>query len=305
MAINEDRFMNKDLGNLADSRFYPPRNFAALEPEHSDYARARVVVLPVPYDSTTSGWVGAREGPSAIIEASENMELYDIGIGKEPYRVGIHTLPEVAAHSGSPQAMVQRVEEIVGELADDGKFVVTLGGEHSIAIGPARAFAQRMPGLSVLAFDANADLREEYLDSRYNHACTLRRILESAPLVQVGLRSATREEHDFIREQGLPFFSPSELRSLGPEAIASRLSDSVYITIDLDAFDPSQVAAVGTPEPGGLLWDEVCDLLAVVAAQKRIVGFDITELAPAHGPRANAQLAAKLAYRLIGLALGE
>jgi len=316
---------------MTDERFFPSRNFAALSPERSDYARSRVVVLPVPYDSTASGWVGSREGPAAIIDASGNMELYDIGIGREPYLVGIHTLPEVAAHSGGPAAMVERIEGIVGELIDDGKFVVTLGGEHTVAVGATRAHARRhagpstaatdvgalrtgpstaagaslRTGLSVLAFDANADLRDVYLDSPYNHACTLRRILEVAPVVQVGLRSAEREEHDYIRERALPFYGPQEYRRLGPQGIVEQLSDSVYVTFDLDAFDPSQVAAVGTPEPGGLLWDEVSELLAEVARRKRIVGFDVTELAPSLGPRANAQLAAKLTYRLIGLAVRE
>jgi len=119
---------------MTDARFWPPRGFAALPPEHADYRTARVVILPVPYDSTASGWVGAREGPAAIIEASENMELYDIGIGREPYRVGIHTLPELAVHAGGPEARVERIEEVVGELLDDGKFVVTLGGEHTVAV---------------------------------------------------------------------------------------------------------------------------------------------------------------------------
>jgi agmatinase len=290
---------------MTDQRFWPPRGFAALPAEHADYRTARVVILPVPYDSTASGWVGAREGPAAIIDASENMELYDIAIGREPYRVGIHTLPELAAHAGGPEAMVERVEEVVGELLDDGKFVVTLGGEHTVAVGAVRAHARRTPGLSVLAFDANADLRESYMDTPYSHACTLRRALECAPVVQVGLRSAEREEHDLIRERGLPFYSPREYRAAGPESIAAQLSEEVYITFDLDAFDPSQVAAVGTPEPGGLLWDEVSELLETVARQRRIVGFDVTELAPSLGPRANAQLAAKLTYRLIGLAVRE
>jgi len=172
-------------------------------------------------------------------------------------------------------------------------------------VGAARAHASRYPGLSVLAFDANADLRDSYLDTSYNHACTLRRILEAAPVVQVGLRSAEREEHDYIRERSLPFYSPREFRRLGPQGVVDKLSGTVYVTFDLDAFDPSQVAAVGTPEPGGLLWDEVSEVLEAVAAQRRIVGFDVTELAPSLGPRANAQLAAKLTYRLIGLALKE
>jgi agmatinase len=290
---------------MTDERFWPPRGFAALPAEHADYRTARVVILPVPYDSTASGWVGAREGPAAIIEASENMELYDIGIGREPYRVGIHTLPELAAHAGGPEAMVGRIEEVVAELLDDGKFVVTLGGEHTLAVGAVRAHARRTPGLSVLALDANADLRDSYMDTPYSHACTLRRALESVPVVQVGLRSAEREEHELIRERRLPFYGPREYRGAGPESLAAQLADDVYITIDLDAFDPSQVAAVGTPEPGGLLWDEVSELLETVARQRRIVGFDVTELAPSLGPRANAQLAAKLTYRLIGLALWE
>ncbi len=288
---------------MTDQRFWPPRGFAALEPEHSDYEGSRVVVLPVPYDSTASGWVGSREGPAAIIEASENMELYDIGIGREPYLVGIHTLPELAVHAGGPEAMVARIEEVVGELLDGGKFVVTLGGEHTVAVGALRAHAKRTQGLSVLAFDAHADLRDSYMDTPYSHACTLRRALECAPVVQVGLRSAEREEQELIRERGLPFYSPQEYRAAGPESIAAQLAEDVYITIDLDAFDPSQVAAVGTPEPGGLLWDEVSELLETVARTGRIVGFDVTELAPSLGPRANAQLAAKLTYRLIGLAL--
>jgi len=289
---------------MTDERFWP-RNFAALPDEYAAYERARVVVLPVPYDSTASGWVGSREGPAAIIEASGNMELYDIGIGGEPYRLGIHTLPEMAFHAGGPEAMVERIEEVVGEQLDGGKFVVTLGGEHTVAVGAVRAHAKRVPGLSVLAFDAHADLRDSYMDTPYSHACTLRRARESAPVVQVGLRSAEREEHDLIRERDLPFYSPQEFRAAGAEPIAGQLSDSVYITFDLDAFDPSQVAAVGTPEPGGLLWDEVSELLAAVASRRRIVGFDVTELAPSLGPRANAQLAAKLTYRIIGLALRE
>ena len=287
-----------------DERFFH-RNFAWLPPEHSDYERSRVVILPVPYDSTASGWVGSREGPAAIIDASANMELYDIGIGSEPYLVGIHTMPEVAVHSGNPQAMVERIEEIAGGLIDAGKFVVTLGGEHTVAVGAARAYAKRVPDLSVLAFDANADMRDTYLDSPYNHACTLRRISEVAPVVQAGLRSAERDEHDYIREQGLRFYGPREFRAIGPDTIAEQLSDAVYITFDLDAFDSSVVSALGTPEPGGLHWDEVSDLLETVARNRRIVGFDVTELAPSLGPRANAQLAAKLVYRLIGLALKE
>lgn len=289
---------------MPDGRFYPHPNFASLDEEDSSFERSRVVILPVPYDSTVTARAGARDGPRAIIEASADMELYDVGLGIEPYRHGIHTLPDLAPHTGSPEAMTDRIESVVGELLDAGKFVVTLGGEHTVAVGAVRAHARRTGDLSILAFDAHSDMRDEYLDSKYNHACTLRRASESAPVTQVGLRSASVGDADYVREHGLPFFSPREFRAVGPQSIADRLTENVYITIDLDNFDPSEMSAVGTPEPGGLHWDEVSDLLIAVSRTKRVVGFDVTELSPALGPRSCAQLAAKLTYRLIGLALG-
>lgn len=304
---------------LRDPRFYPPRSFAALEPEYTDFASARVVVVPVPYDSTTTARAGAREAPQAIIDASADMELYDLVLEREPYRAGICTLPEVAPHSDSPEKMIARLESVIGELVDAGKFAVTLGGEHTLAAAAVRAYAQRVPDLSVLAFDAHADMREEYLDSRFNHACTLRRSLEAVragrrtnprkepTLVHVGLRSATREEHEFLRgDEGIPFFPAHLYRRMadGPSQVSDHLTDNVYITIDIDSFDPSQVAGVGTPEPGGLFWEDVVATIEEVARHHRIVGFDLTELAPDYGVRANAQLAAKLVYRTIGLALG-
>ncbi len=292
---------------MPDKRFFPPSNFAALEPEDAAYDRARVVILPVPYDSTTTARAGARDGPAAIIAASEDMELYDVGLGYEPYRWGIHTLPALAPLTGNAEATIARIEEVAGEQIDAGKFVVTLGGEHTVAVGSARAHAKRTPGLSVLAFDAHADMRDSYMGSSYNHACTLRRCSEVAPVTQIGLRSAEAEEAGHIRERGFAYYPPQVFRRLGnaPREIIDRLSPNVYITIDLDGFDPAQMSAVGTPEPGGLFWDEVVELLAFVAAQRRIVGFDVTELAPDEGPRSCAQMAAKLTYRLIGLALGR
>ena len=290
---------------MPDERFYPPMNFASLDAEHSAYESSRVVILPVPYDSTVSARAGTRDGPRAIIEASADMELYDVGMRFEPWKLGIHTLPEVAPHTGSPDAMCARIESIVGEQIDAGKFVVTIGGEHTVAAGAVRAHANHTKGLSVLAFDAHSDLREEYLDSRFNHACTLRRALDVAPVTQVGLRSAPAEDAELIREKSLAFYSPQELRTAGNAAVVSHLTDDVYITIDLDNFDPSEMSAVGTPEPGGLHWDEVCDLLVEVTRHKRVVGFDVTELSPSLGPPSCAQLAAKLAYRLIGLALAR
>jgi agmatinase len=289
---------------VADDRFYPQVNFASLEDEHSSFERSRVIVLPVPYDSTVTARAGTRDGPRAIIEASADMELYDVGLGIEPWKHGIHTLPELAPHTGSPEAMTERIESVVAELLENGKFVVTLGGEHTVAVGAIRAHAKRTHGLSVLAFDAHSDMRDEYLDSKFNHACTLRRANEVARVTQVGLRSAAFEDHAYIRDEGLAFFSPREFRDAGVGRVIDHLTDNVYVTIDLDNFDPAEMAAVGTPEPGGLHWDEVTDLLVELTRRKRVVGFDVTELSPSLGPRSCAQLAAKLAYRLIGLALG-
>jgi len=257
-----------------DHRFYPPRNFAALGAEDADYVRPRAGILPVPYDSTTTARAGAREAPRAIIDASNDMELYDLVLERETYRIGIHTLPEVAPQSDSPAAMVARVESIARELLDDGKFVVTVGGEHTMAVAPIRAYAARHPDLTVLALDAHADMRPNYLDSEYNHACTLRRALSHAPVVHVGLRSASLEEHQYLRESGVPFFPVHQYRRMsdGPQRVLDHLSSSVYVTIDLDALDPAQMAGVGTPEPGGLFWDDVVDLLTAVAGERRIVG---------------------------------
>ncbi len=289
---------------MADDRFYPQVNFGSLDEEFSSLERSRVVVLPVPYDSTVTARAGARDGPRAIIEASADMELYDVALGIEPYRHGIHTLPELAPHTGSPEAMADRIQAVVGELVDAGKFVVTLGGEHTVAVGAVRAHAKRRAGLSVLAFDAHSDMRDQYLDSKFNHACTLRRAHEHAPVTQVGLRSASSEDAAFVRDQGLAFYSPADYRQAGASAVVRHLSSDVYITIDLDSFDPAEMSAVGTPEPGGLHWDEVSELLAAVTKTRHVVGFDVTELSPSLGPRSCAQLAAKLTYRLIGLALG-
>ena len=288
-----------------DERFWPPKGFCCPPYPFAEYERARVVVLPVPYDSTVTARAGARDGPEAIIANSEDMELYDIGLGYEPYLHGIYTSPAVMVTNETPEAMINRIHQIAGEYVDDGKFLVTLGGEHTVAVGSFRAHRDRYPNLSVLAIDAHADLRDEYLDTRYNHACSLRRMLDDVPVTQVGLRSAAVEEARFIRDHNLPFFSPRAFRRLDDlSPILDSLAENVYITIDLDGIDAGEFPAVGTPEPGGLRWDEVSELMEAVAAQKRIVGFDLTELSPDLGPKACSYAAAKLAYRMIGLALG-
>ena len=202
--------------------------------------------------------------------------------------------------------MIDRIEEVVGELLDAGKFVVTLGGEHTVAVGSARAYREAHRTCRVLALDAHADLRDEYLDSHYNHACTLRRMLELCPVTQVGLRSAERRGarvHPRARAALLPAAGVRDADGRRRREVTERLSKDVYMTIDLDGLDPSQMAAVGTPEPGGLLLGRGGRAAGGGRGERRIVGFDVTELAPRLGPFACAQLAAKLTYRLIGLAL--
>jgi agmatinase len=288
-----------------DERFWPRRSFCCPPHPYAEYENARVVVLPVPYDSTVTARAGARDGPEAIITNSEDMELFDVGLGYEPYLHGLYTSPFVAVTNESPEAMINRVHSIATDFVNDGKFLVTVGGEHTIAVGSFRAHRDKYPNLSVLAIDAHADLRDEYLDTRYNHACTLRRMLDDAPVVQVGLRSAAVEEAQLIKDQLLPFFSPRQYRRLPDlSPVMNALTENVYVTIDLDGIDSGEMPAVGTPEPGGLRWDEVSELMEAVAASKRIVGFDVMELAPDLGPKAASYAAAKLTYRLIGLALG-
>lgn len=283
---------------------FVPGNFLALPPELSDPATARVVVLPVPYDATTSYRSGAREGPRAIIEASRQMEDFDEELGIEPSRVGIHTLPEMEPHAGDPGVMLERVAAAVREASSGGKLVATLGGEHSISIGAVRGLLGDYPGLSVLVLDAHADMRSEYMGTRFSHACTARRIQEYCPVVLAGARSLSMEESEFIRASGIPTF-PWDAGAPGTDlapAVLPHLGEQVYISVDLDVLDPALMPAVGTPEPGGMGWHDILALLRGVAAQRRIVGFDIMELAPSLGPPACAYTAARLAYKLMGYA---
>ncbi|MGQ9628809.1 MAG: agmatinase [bacterium] len=282
--------------------FSPPFGFGGLEEGYTDYRRAGIAVLPVPYDATVSYGTGTRNGPRHIISASMNLELYDVETGRQPFLRGIHTLPEVEPVASGPQSMVNRVYTICRGVLRDGKFPVILGGEHSISFGVVRALRERYADLSVLQLDAHADLREEYGGTPYNHACVMRRILDICPIVQVGIRSMSPEEAKFIRERDLrPFYAHSMISGgddwMG-EAVR-RLTDMVYITIDLDALDPSIMPAVGTPEPGGMGWYEVIALIRRVAESKRIVGFDVLELAPQPGNIAPDFLAAKLVYKVL------
>jgi agmatinase len=284
--------------------FSPPQNFAGLTTPYADLPTAKVVILPVPYDSTTEWHSGTREGPEAIINASRYLELYDIELNREIYKVGIHTLPKVQPLLNSPEEMIDRVYRIAGELIRQAKFVVMFGGEHSISLGMVQALKEKFQDLSVLQLDAHADLRDEYLGTKYSHACVMRRILEFCSIVQVGIRSLSREEQEFLTQNNMhPFFTTPSSDLVPSEDITALLSDNVYVTIDLDVFDPSIVPAVGTPEPGGMQWYEVLNLLRAITLHKRVIGFDLVELCPNEGPASCAFLAAKLAYKLIGYAI--
>lgn len=287
--------MNEDL-------FRPPRTFAGLEQKHTSFTDSRVVIIPAPYDSTSEYKCGSREGPQAIIDASQYLELYDYELGTEISRVGIYTLPEVQPLTSSPESMLERISAITSDLLKQNKLPVLLGGEHSLTIGAVKAFKNRYPDLSVLQLDAHADLRNEYMGTPYSHACVMRRVWETCPIVQAGIRSLSTDEYEFIKEHRLNvFFIETTMKGSSLDRIIAALTQHVYITIDLDVLDPSVMSAVGTPEPGGLTWEDILELLRTIAAKKHIVGFDIVELCPNQGPTACSFLAAKLAYKLIGL----
>ena len=291
---------------------WTPANFLALPPDQCELENSGAVLIPVPYDSTASFRGGAREGPAAMIEASGALEDYDLELDLDVSQIGIHTAPFLEPHLGSPELMVQRVRQAVATYLRFDRVVGVLGGEHSIAAGAVQAHLDQYPELSVLYLDAHADLRDEYMGTQWGHASGARRIHGWCPLVLVGVRSICEAERDYLRFQAnspaspaiSSFFWPpndADEGSLHREVI-SRLSDLVYVSVDLDVFDPSVMAAVGTPEPGGMLWNQVTGLLRAVAGSHRIVGFDVCELAPREGPMACTYTAAKLVYKLIAYA---
>lgn len=273
-------------------------NFGALAPEYANEETAQVVVLPVPYDETSTWIKGADRGPQALIDASANMELFDIETASEVYRQGIFTAPPVD-EKRSPQAMVAAVRERVAAYLGRDKFVITLGGEHSVSIGAIQAHAARHPGLCVLQLDAHADLREEYEGSRFNHACVMARVQEFCPIVQVGIRSMDAAEQTAIQPGSVFWAHAIADDPHWVDTVASRLAPDCYVTIDLDVFDPSLMPSTGTPEPGGLFWYDVTRLLRAASRRCRIVGFDVVELCPTAHNRAPDFLAAKLVYKLL------
>lgn len=281
-----------------------PDNFLGLEPRLADYRRARFAVLPIPYDATTSYAVGTRDGPRAIISASQQVELYDEALGRESFRTGVATLDPVAPHVGGPEEMVRRIQRAARGPARDGKFLIGLGGEHSLSAGLVAAVRSVHRDLCVLQIDAHADLRDEYQGSPYSHACVMRRIHDlGVPAVAVGIRSFSAEEARFIRSARKPIISARACRDSADwiERTVALLGPRVYVTIDIDGFDPAVAPGTGTPEPGGLDWHQVTDLLAGVARRRRIVAADVVEVRPIPSSNVTEFLAARLVYRLMGL----
>lgn len=280
-------------------------NFGGIEPEYADFERALFVVLPVPYDLTSTYRSGSRLGPAAILDASANMELYDEELGQETYRCGIHTLPFLEVDARGPKEMIETIRQKTVEVLQADRIPVTLGGEHSISFGCVQAMKEKYPALTVLQFDAHADLRDAYQGSPYSHASVARRISECCPLVQAGIRSMSAEEADFLADSQIKSFSADYILEGKDwcEAIAGHLKGDVYISVDLDVLDPAFMPATGTPEPGGIGWKDMLRLIRAISEKCRIRGFDVVELSPIPGLVAPDFLAAKLTYRMMGYAL--
>lgn len=276
-------------------------NFGGIYPAHS-LREATFVVVPVPYDLTSTYQPGSRRGPIAIIEASTNMELYDEELKKETYLAGIHTTLPVEIDARGPKKMINAVRKKISKIAAMDKIPVMLGGEHSITLGAVQALKEKYPKLSVLQLDAHADLRESYQGSPFSHASVARRISEICPLVQVGIRSMSSEEGDFLPKSKVKSYSADFVfeQKNWCEKICKDLKGDVFVTIDMDVFDPSIMSSTGTPEPGGLNWRDVLRLLKAVSRTCKIRGFDAVELAPVSGNIAPDFMTAKLIYRLMG-----
>jgi len=276
-------------------------NFLGLEPEFSGEATAGIEVLPVPYEKTTSYGTGTDRGPEAIIEASGFVELYDEVYQTEAYRRGVYTHPELK-FSGDSTRDFELITGAVKSILDKNRFPVILGGEHSLSFPVYRAFHEKFTDLTVLQFDAHSDLRYSYEDSIYSHASVMHRIYELNPdIVQVGIRSQCIEEAEFIREKSIKTFYAHQVHGNGFDGILKDLKKNVFITFDIDYFDPSIMPATGTPEPGGFLWNETIRFLEKVFAASNVVGFDLVELSPLQGYHAADFLAAKLVYKMITL----
>jgi agmatinase len=283
-------------------RHNPKLNFGigseGFEKEFSDYKKSKIVIIPVPFDITSTWIKGADKGPNAILDASPHLEFYDIETKSEVYKNGIYTEDPIISQDSVE--MVEKVKKNVKNYLSEDKFVVTIGGDHSVSIGPIQAHGEKFKDFSVLHLDAHGDSRDEYHGNKYNHACVIARAKEiTENVVSVGIRSIDSSERGSMDEKKVFFaYKINESENWIKDAV-KQLSKNVYITIDMDVFDPSLVPATGTPEPGGLSWYQVINLLKEVAKNKNIVGFDVVELCPMENNKVSDFVAAKLIYQLL------
>lgn len=275
--------------------------FGGALPTRVSFDEAAVVILPVPVDRTTSYVGGTRNGPHEILQASTHMELWDDEMKADVHGVGIFTLPEMELPFGEMAPLVEEIERVAYEIVSRDKFLVSIGGEHSITPPLVSAAARKFPGLSVLQIDAHADMRDSYMGTVHNHACAMRRALQFARVTQVGIRSLSTEEAEVLPKLKSTVFYDVDMRRDPKwiDAVVASLAENVYVTIDVDGMDPAIMPATGTPEPGGLSWPEITTLLRATAERRRIVAADIVELSPIPGLVAPNFLCAKLLYKLL------
>lgn len=272
-------------------------HFCGLPGNDTAYAQASTIILPIPFDKTSTWLKGADKGPAAIIAASKYLELYDIETDSEVYKKGIFTANPI--HADSSSVLLRKTDTIVSRHLKNNKFVVTLGGDHSVSIGVIKSYTKHYKNLSVLHLDAHADSRDSYEGSNYNHACVMARVREfTKNIVSVGIRSMDSSERAYVDRKKMFFAHDIHDSDKWINNAVRLLTDSVYITIDLDVFDPGIMPSTGTPEPGGLGWYQIMKLLASVSKSKRVVGFDVVELCPSKN-KAPDFFAAKLIYTLL------
>ncbi len=284
-------------------------NFLALSEDFSHPDTAKVIVLPVPFERTSTFGKGSKKGPEAIIEASHEVELYDSVLGFEIYKQcgGIATLTPLKERTQSGEKLSEILERKTNEWLDKGKFVITIGGEHSSIVGAVYAHIEKYKPLTIIQMDAHSDMRDTYLESKWNHACAMARILDRpyGKLIQIGIRSEAPEEPAIIKNFGgrITTFHAHKIQKEGDKIIPKildELDENVYITFDCDVFDPSIIPATGTPEPGGLSWEWINRFFEILSQHKKIVGFDISELSPIPNLYHPQFTIAKMIYRLLG-----
>ncbi len=284
------------------------KNFLAIEDEFSDYNKSLVAILPVPYEATTSYGKGTAKGPEAILEASHYVEFFDEETNRELcFEKGIASLKPVKFNGTTGKSALDIIYKNVKKLIDDKKFVVTLGGEHTISTAPIKAHFDSYKDLSILHFDAHSDLREEYEGTKYSHACFASRVAEfTKDITQVGIRAQSKEEYEFIKKNNINTFYSYQIRNgkfgdSWADKVISELKKNVYITFDVDYFDPSIMSSTGTPEPDGFYWAETIDLMRKLSKKHNVVGFDVVELAPVKMNPFPDFMTAKLIYKMLNI----